>query len=112
MLFPQALKGGGLYIIEDLQVARHHLYTGKAPENFNTLDMIKDWLEELARAEWVHRGASDYMAPGAASYTRYRYPARMKGLDCAAEMCAFVKCLADDPDCPAPRNRSNTSRAL
>jgi hypothetical protein len=68
------------------------------------VDAIKDWIEEiLGGPTWpdpaMHRDV--------AYYTKHHWPERLKSIECAAEVCAFIKCLEDDKRCPNPPARVN-----
>jgi hypothetical protein len=104
VLFNKALKPGGIYFIEDIHAARSPGYADNSTEPVNALDMIKDFVEEVARDSDMND-----MLPGAEYYTKYRYPDRMRGVECSSEVCAFIKCLDDDDRCPTPpsRNKQN-----
>jgi hypothetical protein len=118
-LFHQALKPGGVYFIEDLQVARQSLYRGPAGGAIMP-DVITDWVESIMAAITFGR-LSDLSDPvamkpalpahdshrasmltsGDAAYVPlWKLPVGVKLIECAAEMCAFVKCTVDDRFCP------------
>jgi hypothetical protein len=101
-LFPKALKPGGIYFVEDMQVARSPGYVDRKESHINIIDEVKDWLEEILRP-----GPDIYGLDPAFDYrTNYHWPKRMRSIECSAEMCAFIKCLDDDEFCPQPKSRA------
>ncbi len=104
VLYNKALKPGGIYFIEDIQIARSPGYVDTSLEQLNTLDMIKDFVEEVARDSDLND-----MVPAAEYYTKYRYPSRLRSIECSSEVCAFIKCLHDDDRCPSPPSRNKHS---
>lgn len=120
-LFHKALKPGGVYFIEDLQVSRTPEYRG-TPGSPVMASVLTDWLESIiATPAFAHlrdlqnrsamqpaaagynmwKGKMQELQDGAAYLPVYRLPTGVKMMECAAEMCAVVKCTADDPFCPA-----------
>eukprot|EP00879_Flechtneria_rotunda_P024924 GHRR01026451.1.p1 GENE.GHRR01026451.1~~GHRR01026451.1.p1 ORF type:complete len:331 (+),score=43.90 GHRR01026451.1:939-1931(+) len=114
VLWYEALKGGGVYFIEDLQASRVPAYRGSGPV---ILDVIKDWIEALlntVRFDYLVGLGKDkgiaqslstlyarYVAERKSSYVaKYNLPLGLKSIECAAEMCALVKCTSDDYLCP------------
>jgi hypothetical protein len=66
------------------------------------VDAIKDWIEEILGDQ---ANPDPGMHPSVTYFTKYRWPERLKSIECAAEACAFVKCLDDDKRCPRPPSR-------
>lgn len=81
-LFQHALRPGGIYFIEDLQVARIGYYSGG---RVSGIDTILGWMDQLVMK---NKGK-----------TRVPFPPGIKTIECAMEICAFIKCYADDPHC-------------
>jgi hypothetical protein len=70
------------------------------------VDIIKDWIEEILGDQ----GSEDpRMHPDVVYHTKHHWPDRLKSIECAAEACAFVKCLDDDKRCPKPPSRGKKS---
>ena len=118
-LFHQALKPGGVYFIEDLQVSRLP-FTRGPPGTPIVATVLTYWVESLLstgtwaktadltdrlrmlpsydrykqiQQELSHTGDSAYLP-------LYKLPLGAKTIECAAQMCAVVKCTADDQFCP------------
>ncbi|KAF5831800.1 hypothetical protein DUNSADRAFT_12568 [Dunaliella salina] len=87
-LFDQALKPGGLYVIEDLHVSRDVEYSAEG-RTLTMMDILKDWIEILVR--WT-----------TPSFHVHRFrpmPLRVKSIECSSEACALTKCYDDDSNC-------------
>lgn len=119
-LFHKGLKPGGVYFIEDLIISHTPEYRGKAGSPVMA-NVLSDWVESILAAPAFARLDSlrnrTAMQPAYNHYnswkTRmqklvgdsayvpdYKLPAGVKLIECAAEMCAVVKCMEDDPFCP------------
>lgn len=118
-LWYKALKPGGVYFIEDLRFSREGPWRG-APGSPVMAEVISDWvnsvmavirfgrIQDLQDPEVMkpsdkayrtsqqlnsHAGDSGYLPV-------WKLPLGAKTVECAAEMCAIVKCTATDALCP------------
>lgn len=98
VLFKKALKPGGLYVIEDLQCSRvknGDCRVGGKSKSHSILDVLKDWIEQLATHTTQHHKQAHAVA-----YTpKYHLMPGIKSIECFSESCAIVKCYVEDPAC-------------
>lgn len=81
MLFHKALKPGGLYVIEDLQVGRQRPFVDDSGMVMS--DVIQSWIEQLLiNKDFAQR--------------KYPIPPRIKWIFCQQEACVIARCLDDD----------------
>lgn len=117
-LFHQGLKPGGIYFVEDLQDSRYALYRGPAgtpvmarvitdwiesilaTHSFATLTNLKDRPSVQASYAFYKASQQAILDGGSAYLPVWKLPTGVKMVDCAAQMCAFVKCTLDDRLCP------------
>jgi hypothetical protein len=105
------IKPGGIYFIEDLQVARFSGYIQK--RSIVMPDVIHSWLESLLAApartamrtsrnvsQDAHALIYNKIEEGKPFHPRFKLPPGVKFIDCMHEMCALVKCTEDDINCP------------
>lgn len=85
ILFPDALIGGGLYFIEDLQVSRHEKYKDTTGNGVVMLEVIKDWIEQMITREWVQP-----------QHYKYKVPESIKSIFCQSHSCVIIKCRVND----------------
>eukprot|EP00878_Enallax_costatus_P005274 GHUV01005541.1.p1 GENE.GHUV01005541.1~~GHUV01005541.1.p1 ORF type:complete len:329 (+),score=43.88 GHUV01005541.1:427-1413(+) len=102
VLFHEALKPGGAYFIEDLQVSRHINYLGTGPV---MADVIRDWIDSLLRAVSFKKFDNLHNSPGTQGIPteppqRHPLPQAAKSVHCFAEACVVLKCTTDDARCP------------
>lgn len=96
VLFSRALKPGGLYVIEDLEFSRLAAWKSMSrTSKASILDVLKDWMEQLATWTQQHRQQDAPLA----YKPKYRLLPRVKSIECVSEACAIVKCYEDDPSC-------------
>jgi spermidine synthase len=112
-LFVHALKPGGIYFIEDLQVQQQRTWRGTGPI---MQAVLSDWMQSLLQrrrvapltaleASSTQRLRDDddpakYGLVEGAHVPKHKLPAGIKFIDCMGEMCAIIKCTLDDPHCP------------
>lgn len=99
VLFLHALKPGGLYILEDLHVARHFVDGDK---QHIMIDVIKDWQEAL-----VLDPGDGFVNVSTAPKLSFSLPPDLKMIDCSRGCCVFTRCLKDDTRCDNPRYDSS-----
>lgn len=80
IMWPEVLPGG-LYFIEDLQVARHPMWENSGGEIIMS-EVIRDWTEQL-------------MIPGYKN-SKYKLPPKVKFIFCQANACVIGKCGVND----------------
>jgi hypothetical protein len=112
-LFVHALKPGGIYFIEDLQVQQMKAWRGEGPI---MQAVLSDWVQSLLQRRGVAplnaldaskvQGAQPAADPAkfglveGAHVPQHKLPAGVKFINCMGEMCAIIKCTSDDPHCP------------
>jgi len=91
VLFHEALKPGGLYFIEDLQVGRTRGYDDSKGEHI-IADVIQEWVDQLLiyGRRMRAKDMPDQRA-GQASYS-HPLPAKVQSIHVQAEMAVIVKC--------------------
>jgi hypothetical protein len=96
-LFPSALKPGGVYFLEDLQVGRHHPYwAGGIPGTNGSVmvDALTDWMDQLVELS-MSTGERKIFNPKADKAVNKTYqhelPANITRIDCVQDMCAISK---------------------
>ncbi|PNH01618.1 Mycinamicin VI 2''-O-methyltransferase [Tetrabaena socialis] len=89
-LFYQALRPGGLYVIEDMQASR----TGK----------YVDGDKEHQVGDKQQGGGELTMNPTGKKSRNVKWPRPplVKAIECSAHACSITKCFLDDPWCTAP----------
>lgn len=96
-LFPSALKPGGVYFLEDLQVGRHHPYwDGGIPGTNGSvmLDALTEWMDQLVELSMSteERKIFNPKADKAVNKTyQHELPANIIRIDCVQDMCAITK---------------------
>jgi spermidine synthase len=112
LLFVHALKPGGIYFMEDLQVQQIKQWRGTGPI---IQAVLSDWMQSLLQRRHVARlddlvqsqepntpkNAAAFGLVEDAHVPRHKLPAGVKFIDCMGEMCAIIKCTTEDPHCPA-----------
>ena len=90
ILFETALRPGGLYFIEDLQVGRDRKYGGSTDPVM--ADVIQSWIDQLL-INPVHRNW-DYQP--SSNNTLHVIPKNIKWIFCQSEACVIAKCDRND----------------
>jgi len=80
VLFDQALKPGGLYFIEDLQVGRHF----DPKDGAIVAEVLEDWIDQLLIDGGTHK---------------YPIPKGIQWIACQREACVIEKCDAQSVRC-------------
>ena len=90
VLFRNALRPGGIYIIEDLQVARSRPYVDGDRQHV-MIDVIKGWIEAIVMG--YEPSEDDYVPP------KFPLPARVRSIDCWPSAFVITKCFDEDKRC-------------
>lgn len=89
-LFPNALKPGGVYFIEDLHVARHRAYRqggiNGIADTVTVPDVLAEWMQQLL----VKKFQSDPSFLDGKQFKHMLLPS-IERIDCIPEMCAITK---------------------
>ncbi len=109
-LFSHALKPGGVYVIEDLQLSLGHPPFACASDDSDCAIMshvIAQWVQKLLLRNCTRVWPAPGGVPGAGDVVPRPDPwvpllPRLKCIECSAELCAFIKCYADDAECEYP----------
>lgn len=96
VLFLHALRPGGVYILEDMQVARTPQFIDGDRSLF-MIDVVKDMIEALVL------DPNDGLVEVSAYKPRYGLLPFLKMIDCQRAACVFTKCQANDRRCDNPR---------
>lgn len=95
VLFLHALNPGGVYIIEDMQLARAPAAVDGDKQHI-MIEVVKDWMEALV-LDPGDDGVGDLFK------LKFGLPPTLKTIDCSRACCAFTKCLKSDKRCDNPR---------
>lgn len=87
ILWGKALKPGGIYFIEDLQVTRRR-YTDGNDHDPRVPDVIKDWIEQLMLPR--------HLTKESLPIWKHKIPSGVKWISCQNHMCAIAKCKEKD----------------
>lgn len=99
ILFFKALKPGGLYMIEDLQVGRiRNWHKGGIPGSGGAavVDVIADWVDQLLVKSWpVHDPAhtNELFEPAVTKEYKFPLPPEITRIDCVQDGCMLTKAL-------------------
>lgn len=89
VLFLHALKPGGVYFIEDLQVSGQKEYVDGDQQHYMDA-VLTDWAMALLKSNGRNRTGD---------HQRFRMPPRIRSIEFGPEMAAIVKCYDDDSRC-------------